>query len=257
MTPTHDPVLDADLDAYVDNQLDGPRRIEVAAYLSGHPEKAARIMSDLRIRDELRLAMAGAVEGQRVETADAARRLERGLRGRRLLGTLRRLAAAVVLVGAGWLAHSALGPIAIGEVVASTPTPAFVADAIRAHQTETLRLAMVSQPEAAGFDAGEIRAATGIVMPAFPEGWVIRDAQVYPSQFGPAVEVLIDAGEGQVLSLFAVRPGTFDVISAVTTQAEEATAAYFQVGEVGYALVAAAGTQDLDRTAAGLAGSLY
>ena len=42
------PVTDTDLDAYVDDQLDVTRRIEVEAFLSTRPETAARVMSDLR-----------------------------------------------------------------------------------------------------------------------------------------------------------------------------------------------------------------
>ncbi|RWC52435.1 MAG: anti-sigma factor, partial [Mesorhizobium sp.] len=51
-----DPVTDADLDAYVDDQMEVARRIEVEAFLSTQPEVAARVMSDLRTRDELRVA---------------------------------------------------------------------------------------------------------------------------------------------------------------------------------------------------------
>lgn len=59
MTATVDPVTDIDLDAYVDDQVDVTRRIEVEAFLSARPEAAARVMSDLRTRDELRVALAG------------------------------------------------------------------------------------------------------------------------------------------------------------------------------------------------------
>ena len=59
MTAIVDPVTDADLDAYVDDQLDVARRIEVEAHLAARPEAAARVMSDLRTRDELRVALAG------------------------------------------------------------------------------------------------------------------------------------------------------------------------------------------------------
>jgi anti-sigma factor RsiW len=50
MNELRDPVTDADLDAYVDDQLDVARRIEVEAFLSARPEAAARVMSDLRTR---------------------------------------------------------------------------------------------------------------------------------------------------------------------------------------------------------------
>ncbi|MEI9417667.1 anti-sigma factor family protein, partial [Mesorhizobium sp. Cs1321R2N1] len=93
MTALVDPVTDADLDAYVDDQLDVARRIEVEAFLSVRPEAAARVMSDLRTRDELRVALAGSEGMARPATADAARRLERGLGRGRIFGVLQRAAA--------------------------------------------------------------------------------------------------------------------------------------------------------------------
>ena len=39
MNAFRDPVVDADLDAYVDDQLDAARRIEVEAYLSPAPTR--------------------------------------------------------------------------------------------------------------------------------------------------------------------------------------------------------------------------
>jgi anti-sigma factor RsiW len=51
-----DPITEADLLAYVDDQLDVARRIEVEDYLAGNPAKAAEVMADLKDRDALRLA---------------------------------------------------------------------------------------------------------------------------------------------------------------------------------------------------------
>ena len=48
-----DPVLDTDLSAYVDNQLDINRRIEVEAYLSENPVIAAQVMADLSLKGEI------------------------------------------------------------------------------------------------------------------------------------------------------------------------------------------------------------
>ncbi|RUW34701.1 anti-sigma factor, partial [Mesorhizobium sp. M2A.F.Ca.ET.015.02.1.1] len=90
MTAIVDPVTDADLDAYVDDQLDVARRIEVEAHLAARPEAAARVMSDLRTRDELRVALAGPVGTARPATTEAARRLERALARGRMLFVLQR-----------------------------------------------------------------------------------------------------------------------------------------------------------------------
>jgi anti-sigma factor RsiW len=257
MTELRDPILDADLDAYVDDQLDVARRIEVEAYLSSRPEAAARVMSDLRSRDELRLALAGSNGMARPATSDAARRLERALTRDRYLKTLQRMAAVGVLVAGGWLAHATIGPLSVTKVVASTPPPAYVEDAIRAHKTTMVRAGMNSQPEVTDYDEAEIRAATGIVMPELPGDWRVTDMQVYPSQFGPSVELALQAGDLGPLSLFAVRPGEFDVVPVTISDSTDVAAAYWQVGEVAYALVVRADAHDLERTASRLADTLY
>src|SRR5258706_736456 len=86
------PVTDTDLDAYVDDQLDVARRIEVEAFLSARPEAAARVMSDLRTRDELRLALAASIGMARPATTEVARPLGRGLASDRLFSLLQRAA---------------------------------------------------------------------------------------------------------------------------------------------------------------------
>ncbi|GGE32986.1 transcriptional regulator (anti-sigma factor) [Agaricicola taiwanensis] len=257
MTKALDPITPADFDSYVDDQLDVTRRIEVEAYLSARPDDAAKVMADLRLRDELRLATAGPHGLPRTRIQVAARRLERGLYRDRLFSRLQRAAAITVFIAAGWLAHEMAGPLSVTEVVASTPPPAYVEDAARAHGTMVLRASMQSQPEVTNYDPEEIRAATAIVMPELPKSWHVRDVQIYPSRFGPSVELAVDSKDFGLMSLFAVRPGTFDVVRPTQATSEETSSAYFQIGEVAYALVAAGKTKDLSRAAERLADTLY
>src|SRR5215510_8429140 len=74
-----DPVIEADLQAYVEGQLPVARRIEVEAHLCHDPTDALRVMEDLRVRDELRLALADMPRMARVTTPDRPRRLHPGL----------------------------------------------------------------------------------------------------------------------------------------------------------------------------------
>ncbi|MFB2550213.1 anti-sigma factor family protein [Ensifer soli] len=261
-----DPILESDLDAYVDDQLDLARRIAVEAHLSMNPEGAARVMADLSIRGELRLALANQATLVQPATRDAARRLERGLSQGRMLSMLRRIAAVAALVTAGWVANATFQPFHATEVVASTPVPAYVEEAIRAHRTEALRGTMASQAPAAMLDADDIRAATAIVLPDLPESWRVSDVQIFPSDFGPSVEVAITPEEGRRLSLFAVRPGTFAVRNVSHYESGGVDAVYWQIGEVAYALVSdheadAAETKPqvsrLDQEAVRLARTLY
>ena len=48
------PITEDDLNAFVDQRLDPGRQAEVAAYLSAHPEIAARVEGYGRQRDQLR-----------------------------------------------------------------------------------------------------------------------------------------------------------------------------------------------------------
>ena len=255
---SHDPVIEADLHAYVDDQLDVGRRIEVEAYLSVNPSIAAKVMADLRVRDELRLALAGMPTAVRQETRDAARVLENTMNRPRTVDVMRRAAAVALLVGAGWVAHGWIDPGSIGEVVASVPPPQFVEEAMRAHQTAELRKQMPSQIEAGRFDPAEIRAATAIVLPAMPTEWSVRDAQVFPSTYGPSVELEVEPQSGERLSLFAVRPGNFSVQQVLLKQDGQTNAAYWQIGEVAYALISETENADkLAEQARKLARTLY
>lgn len=257
MTQSADPITTADLNAYVDDQLDAPRRIDVEAYLSTRPDEAARLMADLRRRDELRLALATQEIAPRPATRDAARRLERSMSRVRLMRGFQRAAAVAVMIGIGWMANEVVGPSSISEVVASTPLPAYVEDAVRAHGNSVLRASMASQPEIADFDPVEIRAATAIIVPDLPQNWDVRDVQVYPSRFGPSVEMAIVSRDLGAISLFAVRPGDFDVIEPTLVTVSGVSSVYFQIGEVAYALVSSGDAHELDRAAERLARTLH
>lgn len=258
MDPFLEPVTEQELDAYVDDQLPATRRIAVEAYLSGQPALAMRVMADLRIRDELRLALADPGRHRRPETAEAARRLARGLRRGILVDRVRKAAVIALFLGAGWLAHAEFGALTVGDVVASPTPPDYVAAAVMAHRTVQLRAEMASQPEVSTFDPQEIRAATAVVLPELPADWQVRDVQVFPSAYGPSVEMALVSPELGATSLFAVRPGAFDVVAPTVTQEGDLSAAHWQVGDVAYALVATpADGGALDRAAAGLARSLH
>jgi anti-sigma factor RsiW len=250
-------ITEIDFQAYVDDELPPARRIEVEAYLCQNTAEAARVMTDLRARDELRLALADIPRTPRGATIDAALRLERGLSRDRFLRHVRSVAAVVILVGVGWLAHVQVGPLGVSQVVASAPPPAYVTEAVMAHRATLVRAAMNSQRGAQTYDPVEIRATTAIVMPTLPQGWEAADVQIFPSMFGPSVEMVIRTEAFGTGSLFAVRPGNFDVVPVTLTHKDDFTVVYWQVGEVAYALVAKANSEDLDKAATSLAESLY
>jgi anti-sigma factor RsiW len=247
-------ITDTDLGAYIDNQLDAAGRLRVEKYLAKNPESAAQVMADLGIRSTLKLAMHREDEQLGPDTREAARRLSSGLSDRQMWNSVRKVAVVALLVSAGWLAHTSVGP---SEVNASVHPPAFVEQAIRAHQTTLVRAGMLSQPEARSYDRDEIRAATAITMPALPDDWKVADVQVFPSEFGPSIEAAVITGEGTQVSLFASRPGGFAVEPVKNFNLANAEAAWWQIGEVAYAVVSSTPDTGLTDEAETLKNSLY
>lgn len=232
-----DPVLDLDLHAYVDDQLDAAGRLRVETHLAENPVTAAQVMADLANRHALKLALAE-LDHPSPGLQKSAHRLSDALERKRLWSGFQRIAAVGLLVTAGWFANSIIGPFGASDVVASVHPPAFVEQAIKAHQTTVLRASMQSQPEVKHYDPDDIKSATAITMPRLPDDWEVIDVQIFPSAFGPSVEMSILTGEGTRMSLFAVRPGSFAVEHVVNVNIANAEAAYWQIGDIAYALVA-------------------
>lgn len=236
-THERETVTELDLNAYVDDQLDEPERAKVEDFLSRRPEEAARIMRDLRLNRELRMALAPA--GPPPEAArEAALRLSRGLRHDAFMRRLLRLAPAASLVALGWLAHAGFGPLSAPSSVAASKPPAFVAAALSAREAGALRLPMRSQPETPHLDAEEIRAATGVLLPRFAEDWDILDAQVFPSPQGPGVEILFEAPDLGRVAHFAVRPGVFALTTPRGETRGDQAVVWLQTGETAHVLIA-------------------
>jgi len=250
-----DLITEADLLAYVDDQLDVARRIEVEAYLARHPDAAAQVMADLKNRDALRLAFASELPRPPEATFQAAARLERALAWREIGLKVRRMAAVVALIGFGWFAHGQVG-LGITDSEASPKPPTFVEDAVHSHETALVRARMVSQPEVSTYDPAEILAETGIRLPALPDDWQVRDAQVFPSRDGHSVEIAVDAGDLGRVSLFAAHVPVFNVINPTIARFDDAKTVYWQTGQLAYALTGTAGDKAIERAAARLARKL-
>ncbi|RVQ47791.1 anti-sigma factor family protein [Sinorhizobium meliloti] len=103
-------VVEFDLHAYADAQLDVERRIEVEAYLSQHPQAAVQVMADLRVKAELRLALAEGPSPAKAMTREAAARLQRSLGLRHRYGALRRVAVVLVFIVSALGGSTYLGP---------------------------------------------------------------------------------------------------------------------------------------------------
>ncbi|MEH3147750.1 MAG: anti-sigma factor [Methylobacterium frigidaeris] len=249
-----DPVTEADLNAYIDGQLDLGRRIDVEGHLADNPEIAARVMADLRSRDALSVAFASAPRPvpapERVGAA--ARRLDRSLAWRRIGARFQRAAVIAMLVGTGWLMHAETGSFGVPGLEAAPHSPAFVEDAIQARQTALMRSRMTSQRPTTAYDRKEVETATGITLPDLPQDWQVHDLQVFPSRSGAGVEVAINAGSLGEVALFATRTRDSGAIAPETTRSADAVTIYWKDGHAAYAL-SGANEPALGRAAAQLA----
>jgi hypothetical protein len=80
-----------------------------------------------------------------------------------------------------------------------------VEDAAESRQASRLRETMASQLETPQLDAGEIRRTLRVPLPRLPADWRVRDVQVFPTDDGPSVNVVVETAAGRRLELFAVR----------------------------------------------------
>lgn len=242
-----------DLEAYVDGQLDPQRRFEVEDHLARNPEAAAQVMADMRARDALRLLAAAPLGPPPADQLEAMGRLKGGLRRAGRVRELGRIAAAVVLVLTGVVVGRVIPWQAQPQAVASD----FVAEAVAAHRTSLMRAAMGSQPEAIYYNPGEIRSATRIALPTLPAAWQVTDVQVFPSDDGPTVAMALETEELGTVSLFAARSPEFADREPETVETRSGPVAYWQIGDLAYALTGAVPSGELQAAAAMLSHARY
>jgi anti-sigma factor RsiW len=212
------PVEETDLVAYVDGQLDLARRIEVEAWLAANPAAAARVMTDLSLRDTLQFEFAQVGTSPSAPAFDGARRLGRGLRWRSVMLRVRRAAAILLLLGAGWASHAWLGVTGAGPVAA---------------------------------------ALVGIALPALPAGWSLGAIEVVPWDDGSGIEAVLTSADLGAATLFAAATSEFAVTAPAAVRSGGLAVAYWRVGHQVYALCADAPAASVLAAAEGLAATLW
>lgn len=237
-----DAVSDLELAAYVEERLENSRVIAVEDYLARHPRRAARIAGDLRARHALALATATG-GGRQAGTGSVVPFAKRT----RAAGFATGMAAA-----AGLAAMLLVGPQDIIRVAggsATAATPNYVDEALESHRAAMLRAGMQSQPKASHFDPDEVRRATGISVPRLPRGWEIMDAQLFPSDKGPALYLSIRTHNDAILSVFAVHGPTRAPAEPDAIRYHGYSVAFWKHGDVSYALMGSAPPDQLHRIA--------
>ncbi len=251
-------VTDADLQAYVDGELGTAERIAVEAHLRDRPEAAARVLEDLRLRDELRLFLNGGREGQRDAPADApppgsvalARELARALHRRSWRVRARRALVAAALVACGWFAHEEFD-LFVDQVDAAAPVaPAYADEAAEAHAASALKLRGGHAPDPALLELPAPVTGGSVPVPELaPAGLRFLGSDLVPWDGGVALVSLHDAGEGRLVTLFAAEADGFAVEPPRAAQAHGRPTVFWQHGHFAYALNGALPEAELLRLA--------
>lgn len=148
----------------------------------------------------------------------------------RRAGDWRRAAMLAMAFAGGWVVHAAADPSETASAAS------FIEEADASYDASQARLRMVSQIESQNLDRGEIAGATGIDLPALPLGWTVQDVQVYPSDLGPAVAMVMKTPQGESVSLFATRAETPAEKLPLVESREGRSLAYWESGPFAYAL---------------------
>lgn len=211
-----------ELNAYIDGQLDPARRFAIEAQLAQDPEQAAWLMGELSDRTALQLlaedprpASSAAIKQiARLAEAPSRRFVRRGA----IFGGLS-LGAAASLVLA-WPAG----------------TPGYVDYAVSSHRIAMMRASMPSQIEAPTLNAKEIQSSTSIDLPVLPADWRVTDVQLFPTEEGPALLVAVTAGDGQRMSLFALKSRSDAPRRPSAVREGLQSVAYWRRNDMSYAL---------------------
>src|SRR3546814_11132070 len=85
-------------------------------------------------------------------------------------------------------------------------------------------------------DVAGVGWATQINVPKLPRDWRVRDVQILPSDEGLAVQVMVSNGQGEVMSLFAVRADMDAPVNPDVVSEGGDSIAYWKEGDLASAL---------------------
>ena len=199
MTDPKIPVTEDELHAYVDNELPTERRSDVEAWLSVHPDDAARVQSWRAMADALHSRYDSVAEEavpKRLEIERLERRPRRWLYG----------AAAAVLVA--FIAGGGVGWMARGAAAAPSPFQSFTLDAMDAHR---LYVVEVRHPvEVPGSERAHLQ--TWLTKRC---GWDVRapelaglklvGGRLLPGPTGPASFLMYESATGERFTIYSAK----------------------------------------------------
>ncbi|MDZ4373716.1 MAG: hypothetical protein U1C74_20165 [Phenylobacterium sp.] len=229
------PISDQDLAGYVADRLPAGRRREVEGFLACNPDLAARVMTERHRRGGSRPTPRRRVLWSQVVAAGVV--------------------ACVVSGAVGW--HAAAQPPVTAHWLEADgdAAPRYVEDALESRHAARVRATMISQTDTPTLDAVEVERVIKVRTPRLPAGWRVVDAQVYPSDDGPALNVVVTTADGRRLNLFAVKADASISAAPVLAHRGRESVAYWERGASAYVLMSESADADLLQEARTLAAS--
>jgi len=143
----------------------------------------------------------------------------------------RRAAAAAALLAVGWLAHDA-----VDQVAPPAGAQSFVDEASASYSVSLAGQRMRSEVQKDTLDGREIGSATGLSLPQIPNSWKIADVQLFPSDSGPSVALVLQTERGETVALFIKRAETAAEELPLLAHRGLRPVAYWENGPFAYAL---------------------
>ena len=242
------PIGEDELQAFVDERLDGPRRAAVEAHLARHPEQRERIFAERRQRAALRAELKGKADEPiparlRIASIEAARRA----RFMRRMG-LAAAALAIFIVGAatGWLANEQRP----GAIIAATaPTTSVAQGATAAFRTFVVEVAHPVEVDVAqeahllqwlSKRLGRKLSAPDLT----PFGYRLIGGRLLPASNSAAAQLMYEDSSGKRLTLYVRAADGTETAFRFQKDGDAATFAWIDQG-FGFAVTAMASREEL------------
>ncbi|MCF8707109.1 FkbM family methyltransferase [Rhizorhapis sp. SPR117] len=163
---------------------------------------------------------------------------------------LPQIAAAMMLLAGGWLIGNASFPSGMEQAEEN-----FVEEALQSHNIAQVQTKLRRSPPAV-VNPVEVGSLTRIALPILPKGWYVINIQVFPSDSGPSLQMNITNGKSTPISLFAVRDDKVAPSRPDVTTRDGNAIAYWQEGDLAYALISKKSPEELDRLAEDIADNI-
>lgn len=235
---------DYELQAYVDGQLTPEEAARVEERLARDPEAAATVQAFLEQKELIREA-ADALEPYTTDLRTAAleRKLAERLSGRHwgVPGWLRQVAASVVLVSAGWLAH---GQYQARFAPTGDQLPVYVAEAVGAHgvfaEDRFRPVEFPAEASDAAIQWASAKLGQELTIPSLDAlGLELVGSRLLGTAAGPLLYLIYeDATENRLSVLVAQHPPEAPEYEFRLASVAGTTVGYWSDGALDYALVA-------------------